>query len=125
MAEALASSRFGGSSISEPIGSLFLYSLVGSDRRLAEGDGAVVEAVDDCEALHAVAHAAELVASALEGFLDDKSEPSHLSSGLVDEVEDALGGVAVSHKVVDYEHAVACGEEVGADTHSVVAVFGE
>ena len=95
------------------------------NRRLAEGDGAVVEAVDDCEALHAVAHAAELVASALEGFLDDKSEPSHLSSGLVDEVEDALGGVAVSHKVVDYEHAVACGEEVGADTHGVVAVFGK
>ena len=71
------------------------------------------------------AHAAEFVATVLEGFLDEEAHAHEFGTGLLHEVENTLGRVAVGQEVIDEEHLVALLQIVAAHANVVGALLCE
>ena len=61
----------------------------------------------------------------LKGFLYNESHSYQIGARLLDQVQHAEGGISIGEKIVDKEHIVFGGEEVGADNYFIVTIFGE
>lgn len=92
---------------------------------LAEFDFAVVEAVNDGEALNVVAHFAQAVASALKALLDDKTHALNRSTCLTGKVNHTERGISVGKEIIDENHMVVLRQEAVADANRIYAVLGE
>ena len=73
-------------------------------------DLAVVERINDGEALTAYASLFDDFATMLEGFLYDETHADELAASLVARVDDTLGGIAIGEEVVNKQHLVFGGE---------------
>ena len=104
---------------------LDMISIFYNTSLLAELDFAVVEAVNDGEALNVVAHFAQAVASALEALLDDKAHTFNRCTGLTGKVNHAERSISIGKEVVDENHMVVLRQEAVADANRIYTIFGE